>query len=563
MAKMWPERLPAEVRNHPFRSSEVKVYDRLRQELDDRFTVYYSRPWLGLSATGEEVDGECDFLVAHPALGILAIEVKGGGISYEPALDTWSSRNRHGTVSRIKSPIHQARTAKHTFVRKLKERRGLENRYIRARHGIIFPDCENVSGAPLGPDMPAQLFCCAQRFEHDLSGWIRSRMEAPEPGEAAHQAEQFGPTGMAELERLLATPFSLRIPLANRLRESLQEAEVLTLQQSFILRGMADIERVAISGPAGSGKTVLSMQEALRLVDEGLNVVWLCYNNPLAEKMRSLAPASPRLRVLSFHQFCTRAMLRANITADESDKQRYFEELLPDAAIAAIDLFPDLGADAVVVDEGQDFLPLWWTVIDAMLEVRPRHILRIFYDANQRLYRNRQLPQNLMTFQLTRNLRNTRQIFAEARHLHVLPSGQAVEAAGPDGVPVIRNPLHPSADVVKAVIAQVMRLVRVEKVPLGEIAVLTSTRELADSLQTNIPVAASRSEAPESLIIDTVRRFKGLDRPAVVVAVDELLAANDELTYVALSRASGLLALVGQPDCLAALSPSDTPDSVS
>ena len=55
MAVMWPRKLPAEVLRNELRSAERKVYDRLASELDDSWTVFYSRPWLGLCAMAGSV----------------------------------------------------------------------------------------------------------------------------------------------------------------------------------------------------------------------------------------------------------------------------------------------------------------------------------------------------------------------------------------------------------------------------------------------------------------------------------------------------------------------------
>ena len=56
-----------------------------------------------------------------------------------------------------------------------------------------------------------------------------------------------------------------------------------------------------------------------------------------------------------------------------------------------------------------------------------------------------------------------------------------------------------------------------------------------------------------SLIVDTVRRFKGLEALVTIVVVDAALAANEELAYVALSRARTRTFLVGQPRHLQAI----------
>src|SRR4051812_19515940 len=121
MAVMWPRRLPREVRDKPFRRAECRVYERLEVGLDARWAAFYSRPWLGLTSTGEEVDGEADFIVAHPDEGCIALEVKGGRIDYDPREEKWTSTDRYDVERKIKNPVGQARTAKHQILQKLQE----------------------------------------------------------------------------------------------------------------------------------------------------------------------------------------------------------------------------------------------------------------------------------------------------------------------------------------------------------------------------------------------------------------------------------------------------------
>jgi len=84
MAMMIPNPFPLDPRRP---SSEKKVYQKFQEVLDDRYTFFYSRLWSTITRSGEERDGECDFVVAHPDYGFIAIEVKGGGISHNSIID--------------------------------------------------------------------------------------------------------------------------------------------------------------------------------------------------------------------------------------------------------------------------------------------------------------------------------------------------------------------------------------------------------------------------------------------------------------------------------------------
>src|SRR5262245_3955534 len=124
MALMWPRQIPPDVVQNPRRSTELEVFQKLSRELDDTWWVFYSRPWLGMTPTGEEKDGECDFVVAHPDKGLLCIEVKGGAVSWNSESGQWTSRDRNRITHNIKDPVDQARRSKHELLGRLKQNPG-------------------------------------------------------------------------------------------------------------------------------------------------------------------------------------------------------------------------------------------------------------------------------------------------------------------------------------------------------------------------------------------------------------------------------------------------------
>lgn len=207
-ARMWPAVLPRQIRENSLRAAEVRVYDLLSSTLGKGWVVFYSRPWLGLTPSGEEKDGECDFVVMHPAYGYLALEVKGGAISYDPSNDQWRSTDRNRIRHNIKNPLRQAVASKHELLRQAKKQKSWPGRFVRQRHGVIFPDTE----APphnLGADGPREIFCCRDDLP-GLAGWIKQRL-------SGGTEDSLGPDGIRAFEELLASPFLLRVPLGHYL----------------------------------------------------------------------------------------------------------------------------------------------------------------------------------------------------------------------------------------------------------------------------------------------------------------------------------------------------------
>ena len=77
---VYPPVLPKDVLEDPKRRGEVDTYNALKS-LETEFHVFYSCYWRdGRKFSGPTRDGEADFVVAHPALGLITLEDKGGEI---------------------------------------------------------------------------------------------------------------------------------------------------------------------------------------------------------------------------------------------------------------------------------------------------------------------------------------------------------------------------------------------------------------------------------------------------------------------------------------------------
>ncbi|WP_269972788.1 ATP-binding domain-containing protein [Pseudomonas aeruginosa] len=74
------------------------------------------------------------------------------------------------------------------------------------------------------------------------------------------------------------------------------------------------------------------------------------------------------------------------------------------------------------------------------------------------------------------------------------------------------------------------------------------TSFLEKSSGTNIPFTDAESMVLEDVVVDTVRRFKGLERSAVILIVSGEEMEQRELAYVALSRARAYLCIVCSED---------------
>ena len=545
---VWPRHLPDTVRNDRRRRAEVKVYDLLVSELPDEFHVFYSSPWLAIDRFGNEKDGECDFVIAHESLGVLAIEVKGGGIAFDPKRGQWTSTDEHGVVHNIKDPVGQARSAKHNILDKLKNSGRWTRKWVTLRHGVIFPEAATPSGN-LGADRPSRIFCSSRQFRRDLAGWINDRFHdsLEEPG----SGEGLGRDGIVALERLFAFPFTLSFRISAAISEDVRKLDLLEPQQVLVLGYISNIPRVRIEGAAGTGKTVLALEAAARSAKDGKRTLLTCYNSALAKELQRRLDGLDNVTVVNFHGLCLSLADGAGLSvAPNVDNRIYFKDYLPELLIEALCCEETQRFDRIIVDEGQDFLDHWWIALDEAL-VQGGSI-RVFFDSNQRLYNRHSEFVNaldLVPIPLNRNLRNTQRIH-EASMVHY--SGPGTTAAGPLGIELKWLETNAGSSMAKAAFREVKRLVYREELDPGDIAVLVPDREVRDAFtvataRSELPFTDAESASSEAVVVDTVRRFKGLERPMIVLCIVRAEMGLTELAYTGMTRARAALSIVCQP----------------
>jgi hypothetical protein len=549
MARMYPRELPRHVLDNPKLSSEIRVYERIRDKLPGDYNCYYSRSWHEADSDGAEFDGEADFIVAHAEHGLLFLEVKGGRVSCRENDGQWLSEDRDGFKFRIKNPLSQARSSKHHFLKRLSASRALSGRFIRARHCAVLPGSVQPRRA-LGPDAPLEIIAFGDDME-TLDRWIVHRMT-----EGGDQRESpLGMDGLRALEDLLASHFELKAHIGMSLADDAKTIERLTAEQAWILDSLADNKEMAISGGAGSGKTVLAVEKAIRSAAEGRRTLLTCYNAPLAAHLWTVCQGHDRLVVTSFHALCRTLAQKAGVALPTDGDQSMFDRLLPEALVEAVSNSPDLGFDTVIIDEAQDFRDSWLHALRLTIRDREAGRFFVFYDDNQRLFSPEKgfidsLPSSSIA--LTRNLRNTRRIHAVMTKWY---EGRRSIPAGPEGEPVGTLVCRSGQTALSCLNERIAQLLRSGQVAPGQIAVLSGAGGFSDALSEKIAGKATcRADQlrPDHIVLDTVRRFKGLSRPCVFLIGIEGLT-DSELIYVATSRANVLLELVGTSEDIARL----------
>ncbi|MGY1813268.1 NERD domain-containing protein [Blastococcus sp. SYSU D00820] len=511
--------------------AERQFADALRDQLPDDAVMV-----CGQRFTTRREDREADVIVAWPGFGIAVIEVKGGSVSLSGA--EWRQRSGDGFDKRI-YPVDQAVACKYAlrdYLRRHGRWRAGDPRMV---HLVALP-ATTLPDDFASPEAPR---------------WsVLDRTDLPRAAAlvaaALRQCEtDLEPPTADDVEAFVDCLAGVGIPqqdLLAQLSEREAECDLLTRDQARVLDMLEGNPRVEIRGGAGAGKTWLALEKARRLTMAGQRVAVMCYSRGLAEflkrRVETWKPKERPAYVGTFHYLG----IGWGVPAGSDDDSPYWEEFLPARMVELAGELPeDERFDAIVIDEAQDFAQSWWPAVEAALRSPEHGSLYVFADEGQRVFARQGRPTVALTpINLTENLRNTKQIAGTFGSL----TTTQMKNRGGNGVPVRFVPCA-SEDAIGAADDAADALLH-DGWPPESVALLTTYHRH--------PVQAERQEAgpdaywatywdDEDLFYGHVLGFKGLERPAVVLAINGFRdeARAREMLYVGLSRARDLLIVCG------------------
>ena len=259
---------------------------------------------------------------------------------------------------------------------------------------------------------------------------------------------------------------------------------------------------------------------------------------------------------VNFHELCFSVAKNSDVVdipklTEDQDSEVYFNQLLPEALeLAALE--KDLHFDVIIVDEGQDFRPAWFRALESLLKDSEDSIYYIFYDDNQRIYNQATIPYKWPSYRLSKNMRNTVQIFSLVQRYYfeptrIFPSG----VTGPDPLFV---DLDQFSDELEALESTIQWLVKENNIKLSKIAILTP-RSKGKSIwsQKKLPQKKYKlvwnvETFGNQVTCATIYGFKGLEKPVIILTeLDGLYPQKaEELLYVGISRARDFLIVLGE-----------------
>ncbi len=535
--------------------SEQKVYKALYEQLPDNWLVIHSLEFVKkTSSYNSHGDREADFVIFAPEYGVLVIEVKGGGIEYDEQIRQWYSIDKYQNKHEIKNPLSQAKDAKYEIRNHLADR-GKKN--ILIAHGALFPDISNIN-ALSNPAIPNNILGGSDKLS-DLKTWIISIFQywsGEQPNYNPLEA-----SGVNIASQIYGKQVSIQQSLASKIETEIEQQIILTNQQKSILRQLRKRKEAIIEGGAGTGKTILALDHAQTLANQGLKVLFLCYNEKLGEFLKVKSHGIENLHSMNFHQFCNWRIKQVktdtyrNLLAESAinyPNEDKFNVWMPDALTESYDISP-ITYDVIIVDEGQDFKDEYWLAIEELRDRNSDTKLYIFQDGNQAIYTSTdELPINSEPLYLFDNCRNTKPIHQLAYQYY---QGEEIEAPNIDGEAtqyIVKGSLEQQALEIDKKVAE---LIHKEDIKPKDIAVIVmdnfnTAQELLEKTK-NSKIWAFKEFSPQSkVLVETAKRFKGLESKIIFLWVLDSSNMSEKMLYVSISRARFRLWIVGDEKVL-------------
>jgi len=532
---LWPKAFPRLTDSE----AEKKLYEALKSGLPTGWHCWHS---MRLRSKSSGQFDEADFVFADPKRpSVLVVEVKGGLIELQDG--QWLQNGRF-----MKSrPLDEAFDFKSVLVERIK---ALNLRPPSIGGAICFPNTASEHG-PKGEGLDGLVI--------SLNDLPYLQLILPQVMERAVPKPKIPSRGWIEaLHKLWGETWVPSICLGGRVELDEDRRLKLDLEQTAILENLEDNDRLLVRGSAGTGKTLLAREAALRESGRRKRVLLLCYTDALGECLKSACQGSA-ITVGSVRTFASELLGEKGMEKPAGTPSEYWETVSIRAAIDGLPQKEDRW-DCVIVDEGQDLSPDDWELVKEC--VSPAGMLWVFADESQAFWEDRKIPDDITGVCMKFTLKKPYRCHPAVQHLSECYARQAE----PDPK-ILQNGLKKEAirvvtssgeRLLKQIGKEIERLLAGGLSP-GDIAVISlrgkGSKETViheKTISGHPVVSATDPEVEGKMICDTFLRFKGLERPAVIVTDLSVSNQYQKRMHIAVSRALSLIRIVGLRDELEA-----------
>ena len=511
---------------------EKLVYKAL-QKLNNEYSVIHSYRWLG-DESQRRSEGEADFLIIHPAKGILSVEVKAGGVAFRNG--NWIQVNRNTGSEKVMDPFGQAAESQYRV--RLLLRNNFRGNMPLIGRAVWFTSVCVDKNVKLPPEAVREIILDQdslaepeKALDAAFAYWQRNLHFVPAPLTGGQYKE---------LLHVLLPSFQIAETISSSARENQTSYVQLTRQQFAVLDFLREQKIAAIHGPAGTGKSLLAIEKARMLAQSGQKVLLLCFNEFLLQHLRT-QELSPLINAHNVRSLAEEILQDNTLPIEQINN--FFEEYFATEYDDTEWQYPN-----IVVDEGQDISDAMLEHLSFLAELNDGSFY-VFYDRNQFIL-GRNLPQYLdgkaeCRLVLYRNCRNTAEIAASVGSLIDMrqePYMNDVHGEKPKAV------FYSDKAALKGIAERFVKTMLDNRVALEDMVIL-SVHSLEHSALhgvtelAGLPVSNTLEEG--KVWVTTTRKYKGLEAKAVLLIDVEVSKLTDavmqRMIYIGGSRANTYL----------------------
>ena len=499
---MHPAKIPESYRS----LSEVKFFNACKNQLSDKYHVFYSLRWYSTN-NGVREDSECDFLIFNPDYGFICIEVKGGtGMRVENG--AWYLVDYDGERKLKRSPYDQAEQSMRFFKKYYEDE--VESQFLGVYGcAAAYPNYTINSPITVGSTMETTIDLVAmndlQKKVTEIFRYFRVQRRST--------SSFLSPDSQRKFINVINKRIALSISAGALIQDKERELFEINRMQDTIIDLLVNYPRAFIVGGAGTGKTWIGIKKIIRCVQSGGRALYLCYNKALAEYVTSIINDN-RADCHNIDSFAYCLLKDKVVSAPERNGCKEYSNLI--GTLSDI-----ISYDLVIIDEGQDFTEDWAFCANLML--KDNGSLYVFYDENQNIFK-RDFGEKFFIddppFVLRYNIRNTANIYRYAQeqtNLGLDTIANQIEGVEPD-----YRKFNRKAQAVSFIDSIINKLVNREGVSPQKIVII-SNRKKENSILYEINTVGGHFISDERILpaIDsiayrTIQSFKGLESDVVI-----------------------------------------------